>query len=43
MLKDVAKVELAGQSYTGIGENGNNPSISMGILPDTRFQRTGDY
>jgi len=32
MLKDVAKVELAGQSYTGIGENGNNPSISMGIF-----------
>ncbi|MDN5423706.1 MAG: efflux RND transporter permease subunit, partial [Chryseobacterium sp.] len=26
MLKDVAKVELAGQSYTGVGENGNNPS-----------------
>ncbi|MBQ0151617.1 MAG: efflux RND transporter permease subunit [Chryseobacterium sp.] len=32
MLKDVAKVELAGQSYSGIGENGNYPSISMGIF-----------
>lgn len=32
MLKDIAKVELAGQSYTGIGENGNSPSISMGIF-----------
>ncbi|SDM10839.1 efflux RND transporter permease subunit [Chryseobacterium taihuense] len=32
MLRDVAKVELGGLSYTGIGENGNNPSISMGIF-----------
>lgn len=32
MLKDVAKVELGGLSYTGIGENGDNPSISMGIF-----------
>ncbi|WP_312344355.1 efflux RND transporter permease subunit [Chryseobacterium binzhouense] len=32
MLGDVAKVELGGLSYTGVGENGNNPSISMGIF-----------
>ena len=32
MLKDVAKVELAAQSYTGRGENGNSPAISMGIF-----------
>ncbi|QQV03943.1 MULTISPECIES: efflux RND transporter permease subunit [Chryseobacterium] len=32
MLRDVAKVELGGLSYTGVGENGNNPSISMGIF-----------
>ncbi|MFC7345193.1 efflux RND transporter permease subunit [Chryseobacterium zhengzhouense] len=32
MLKDVAKVELGGLSYTGVGENGDNPSISMGIF-----------
>ena len=32
MLKDVAKVELASQNYTGRGENGNNPAISMGIF-----------
>ncbi|WP_144281618.1 efflux RND transporter permease subunit [Chryseobacterium echinoideorum] len=32
MLKDVAKVELGGLSYSGVGENGNNPSISMGIF-----------
>ncbi|MEC3876281.1 efflux RND transporter permease subunit [Chryseobacterium salviniae] len=32
MLKDVAKVELGGLSYSGVGENGDNPSISMGIF-----------
>ncbi|KQR94666.1 multidrug transporter AcrB [Chryseobacterium sp. Leaf180] len=32
MLKDVAKVELAGLSYSGVGENGNYPAISMGIF-----------
>ena len=32
MLKDVAKVELGGLSYTGVGENGDYPSISMGIF-----------
>ncbi|SFH77750.1 efflux RND transporter permease subunit [Halpernia frigidisoli] len=31
-LKDVAKVELDALSYSGIGENGGNPSISMGIF-----------
>ena len=32
MLKDVAKVELGGLSYSGVGENGDNPSISMGVF-----------
>ena len=32
MLKDIAKVELGGLSYSGVGENGNNPAISMGIF-----------
>ncbi|CAD7815289.1 Efflux pump membrane transporter BepE [Chryseobacterium aquaeductus] len=32
MLKDVAKVELGGLSYSGVGENGNFPSISMGVF-----------
>lgn len=31
-LKDVAKVELASQSYAGVGENGDHPAISMGIF-----------
>lgn len=31
MLKDVAKVELAAQSYSSIGRNGDYPAISMGI------------
>ncbi|MGO4710936.1 efflux RND transporter permease subunit, partial [Chryseobacterium sp. 2TAF14] len=32
MLKDVAKVELGGLSYSGVGENGDYPSISMGVF-----------
>ena len=32
MLKDVAKVELAAQSYTGFAQNGDNPAVSMGIF-----------
>lgn len=32
MLKDVAKVELSAQSYTGFAENGDNPAVSMGIF-----------
>jgi HAE1 family hydrophobic/amphiphilic exporter-1 len=32
MLKDVANVELGGLSYSGVGENGDNPSISMGVF-----------
>jgi len=31
MLKDVAKVELGGLSYSGVGENGDSPAISMGV------------
>ena len=31
-LQDVAKVELAGLSYSGIGENSGYPAISMGIF-----------
>lgn len=31
-LKDVATVKLDALSYTGIGENAGNPSISMGIF-----------
>lgn len=32
MLKDVAKVELSAQSYTGFAQNGDNPAVSMGIF-----------
>ena len=31
-LKDVAKVKLDALSYSGVGENGGNPSVSMGIF-----------
>lgn len=31
-LKDVAQVSLAGLSYSGVGENGNYPAVSMGIF-----------
>ncbi len=31
-LKDVAKVELGAQSYSGIGENQNSPAISIGLF-----------
>ena len=32
LLKDVAKIELSAQSYSGRAENGDNPAISMGIF-----------
>ena len=32
MLKDVAKVEISAQSYTGFAQNGDNPAVSMGIF-----------
>lgn len=32
MLKDVAKIELNAQSYSGMAESGNYPAVSMGIF-----------
>ncbi|GGP05903.1 multidrug transporter AcrB [Cloacibacterium rupense] len=32
MLKDIAKVELSAQSYTGFAQNGDNPAVSMAVF-----------